>query len=191
MSRCPAHHLNALLIALVCACNPGCGGRDDTGPPKLHLGSDVCDFCKMIISDQNFAAACVVRSTDGRVRSAAFDDIGCLLEYQRTLADDAIERRYVTDYDSGAWLDATEVFYIQSPDVRSPMASGLIASQTQAGADRLAQRFNGSTHRYEQLGGYLNPDDLENRHEETTASRSQPIDTAPLGGDEATLEIPE
>ena len=124
MSRCPIHHVGVWLLALVCIGNPGCDSRDETGPPTLHLGSDVCDSCKMIISDQNFAAACVVRSTDGRARTAAFDDIGCLLAYQRTLTDGTIELRYVADYDYGTWLDAAEAFYVRSPDVRSPMASG-------------------------------------------------------------------
>ncbi len=132
----------AVLALGICACASGCGERDDTGPPTLHLGDDVCQFCQMIISDQRFAAACIIKS-DNRSTQAAFDDIGCLLEFEKSNHEGDITHRYVTDYDSGAWLDASTALYIQSPQIHSPMASGIIASQTQAGADRLAQRFAG------------------------------------------------
>ena len=191
MSRGSIHPVAVLLISLVCACGPGCGERDETGPPTLHLGSDVCDFCKMIISDQNFAAACVVRTSDGRTRTAAFDDIGCLLAYQRALDGGTIEQRYVTDYDDGEWMNATQAYYIQSPEVRSPMASGIIASRTRAGADQLALRFKGSVYRYDQLGGHADPDVPANRQEETVSNHSQSIDTEPRGGAETTQEMSE
>lgn len=161
---------------MLCACNPGCGDRDETGPPTLHLGYDVCDFCKMIISDQNFAAACIVRSTDGRARSVAFDDIGCLLEFQESPADGTIEHAYVTDYDTGDWLNASDALYIQSPDIRSPMASGMIASQTPTGADRLADRFDASVMRFDELGTHTNQGGPGN-HSEQAKPATQPINT--------------
>ncbi len=187
ISRRPAYRINTWLISLVCLCSYGCGGGEDTGPPTLHLGSDVCDYCKMIISDQKFAAACIVRATDGRVRSAAFDDIGCLLEYQGSSVEGTIEYLYVTDYDSGVWMDATEAFYIQSPEIRSPMASGIIASQTQADAGRLADRFEGAVLRFNKLGGLADTSTPAN----LTKEISPTTDTQPTGGDEATLETPK
>jgi len=190
VSRCPAYHFTALFIALVCACNFGCGGREETGPPTLHLGSDVCDFCKMIISDQNFAAARIVRTTDGRMHSAAFDDIGCLLKYQQSLAGGTLEYRYVTDYDSGAWLEAAQAFYIQSSGIRSPMASGIIASQTQAGADRLADRFEGTVFHFNNLDSHEFPSDPEINSDVTTPA-TQPTKTTSPSKDGAEQEISE
>jgi copper chaperone NosL len=186
------HHLAvALLIALVCASNPGCGDREDTGPPTLYLGSDVCEFCKMIISDQNYAAASVIRSTDGRVRTAAFDDIGCLLNYQNSQVDGGVEQTYVADYDDGAWLEADEAFYILSSDIRSPMASGIIASRTQAGADRLADRFKGSVLRFHELADSSGAGTPGNQPEETAPTPTPSKHAETPGGDEATEETPE
>ncbi len=155
----------------------------------MHLGSDVCDFCIMIISDANFAAACIVHTPDGRTHTAAFDDIGCLLAFDQA-NHDSIDQRYVTDYDSGDWLDATKAFYIQSPDIRSPMASGLIASATQADADRLADRFRGSVLRFDELGTHAEPGGPANTTEET-APATPTTDTEPPGADATTQEISE
>jgi nitrous oxide reductase accessory protein NosL len=189
VNRISTHYVTACLIALVCVGNPGCSGRDEPGPPQLHLGSDVCDFCKMIISDQHFAAACIVRTPDDRFHTAMFDDIGCLLVFDQA-KHDSIEHRYVTDYDSGDWLDAAQAFYIQSQDVRSPMASGIIASQTQAGAEGFADRFNSSVLRFNELGGHTGPGDPENRREDTTTT-THPIPNASQEGDDAASEILE
>jgi copper chaperone NosL len=182
LKRGPTPSLALALFSLISAGMIGCGERDETGPPTLNLGSDVCDSCKMIISDPNFAAACVVRTPDGRTFAVAFDDIGCLLDYQRALADGIIEQRYAADYNSGAWLDAGEAFYIQSPDIRSPMASGIIASKTREGVDRLAQRFKRPVLSFDELDGLVGPTDPARRRNPDAATTS-PLPTEPPTGD--------
>ena len=63
--------VGAATLALV-----GCGGSADAGkPPKIDYGRDACERCRMIISEERFAAALV--DQDGR--KTLFDDPGELV----------------------------------------------------------------------------------------------------------------
>ncbi len=168
----------------------GCSERQDAGPPELHLGEDVCDFCSMIISDQAFAAACVIRQSDGRWHTAAFDDIGCLLAFDKT-QHDPIEQRYVTDYNTGQWILASQATFIISPGIRSPMASGMIASQSTEGTAELAKRFNGTTSRYDDLEDTVGQDATGSRAFDVNATQAVPSGPTFPDQADATHEKPE
>ena len=58
-----AGHLFSVAIAIAVA-GAGCADRSADGPPVVHYGQDVCAACNMIVSEERFAAALVVK-TDG------------------------------------------------------------------------------------------------------------------------------
>ncbi len=100
----------------------------------------MCAFCKMAISQKRYAAELVEAS--GNVFK--FDDIGCMVHFaeQRSwIARPPV--RFVHDYGSPAWLEASRASFVLSPEIPSPMASGLIAVKDPAQAEQYAARFHG------------------------------------------------
>lgn len=135
-----------LLIALAVA---GCSPPADLGPPAVAYGQTECDLCRMIISDEQFAAGAVVQTADG-VKKLAFDDLGCLLNFLREQPGGSVTC-YVHDYETRAWLDAGRAVFLRSAALQTPMASNLAACQAQSAAETLRRRFPGDTMTFEQL----------------------------------------
>jgi len=100
----------------------GCSKRDsDHGPGKMHWDRDTCTRCNMIISDRRFAAQIRGGAMDGKTGVAKrkiykFDDIGCALfwlqEQKIPWADSADTEIWVTDAQTGEWLDARTAHYL-------------------------------------------------------------------------------
>ena len=128
----------------------GCRRADDLGPPPIAYGQAECEFCKMIISEEPFAAAAVITTADD-VYKYAFDDIGCLLDFLNEPGRTGRIRSYVHDQATLAWLDASHAVYIRSESLHTPMASHVAACSSADAAETLAQRYPGTTLRFEQL----------------------------------------
>lgn len=107
-----------------------CGGdKPPAGPAEVHYGEDVCDRCKMIISDERFAAQYATKT--GQVKK--FDDFGCMAaELGSDGGKDEVGGIYVTDFTTSAWLDARKAHYLKSPGIASPMGYGIAAFGTEA-----------------------------------------------------------
>jgi copper chaperone NosL len=129
--------LATAVVACVLALG-GCGA--DTGrPPSIRYGEDACARCRMIISDDRFAAALVTR--DGE--TMRFDDVGCLVEHEAGRpSSPAAAACWVRDSTGGGWLDARAATYVRSPEGRSPMAYGLTAFPPNSPAAGPALRFD-------------------------------------------------
>jgi copper chaperone NosL len=101
----------------------GCGA-DASRPPSIRYGEEACARCRMIISDDRFAAAIVTRA--GEV--LRFDDVGCLVEHEAARRPSPAAAAYwVCDFTGGGWLDARAATYVRSTQAHSPMAYGLTA----------------------------------------------------------------
>ena len=123
--------LPALLLVLF-ACSEG----EKTGPEKVHWDRDMCELCKMAISD----AAYVAQVRGGPKRKLwTFDDIGCAvlwLNDQTWVADPETEI-WIADRkstrDKVIWLDARKAHYVRGS--LTPMNYGFAAqSQPAEGA---------------------------------------------------------
>lgn len=128
----------------------GCRRSDDLGPPAVAYGQTECDLCKMIISEEPFAAAAVVVEAD-EVTKLAFDDIGCLLDFLHNEGPSACVVAYVHDYQSQRWLDAATAVFVRSETIQTPMASHLAACETQEAAADLLRRYPGTSTAFVQL----------------------------------------
>lgn len=104
----------------------GCGDDSAKGPPPIELGQDPCAQCDMTIAEDRHSAAAIIRR-DGKPTRIAFDDIGCLLDHMREHPEVEFTDLYVRSADTGAWLPAPEASYIMSPQIPTPMASGIAA----------------------------------------------------------------
>jgi len=102
----------------------GCSDHKIGDVQKVHWDRDMCERCKMAISERKFAFEIIDPKTG---KAYKFDDIGCgilwLDEEKIPWKDKAI--MWVTDAKTGKWLDAKKAFY--TDDSITPMAYGFAA----------------------------------------------------------------
>lgn len=99
-----------------------CGASFDPNvPPEIHYGEDICTHCNMIISEERFAAA--YSTVDGEKR--IFDDIGGMGIYHG-INQEEVAHFWVHDYETKAWLDAENAFFVVG-DFYTPMSFGVLA----------------------------------------------------------------
>ena len=112
------------LLLLVTLFFTACNKKNSNGIEAIHWDRDVCQRCKMVVSERKYAAE-IVNPNTGKVYK--FDDIGCavmwLKEEHIPWADKA--KIWVTDAKSGKWLDAKSAKY--TDDSITPMAYGISA----------------------------------------------------------------
>lgn len=99
----------------------GCQEKDPHGPQEIHWDRDMCDRCKMVVSEQNFAVQIINKQTQ---KAYKFDDIGCAVLWFK---EDNIQWKdqaliYVAHMHTKEWLDARTAQY--TTDNITPMAYG-------------------------------------------------------------------
>jgi len=111
-----------LLLLLLIAI--GCDKKEIGSVEKMHWDRDMCERCKMAISDRKFGFEIIDPNTG---KAYKFDDIGCgilwLDEEKIPWQDKAI--MWVTDAKTGEWIDAKKAYY--TDDSITPMAYGFAA----------------------------------------------------------------
>lgn len=89
----------------------GCDTKIDLSSKDVKWDREICERCKMIMSDRLYAAQ-VVNPKDGK--RYYYDDIGCTIlwfdEEKIPWEDQAII--YVTDAKTGEWIDAKKAFWV-------------------------------------------------------------------------------
>jgi len=145
----------AWLIVLGAFC--GCHGVDTSRPPSVRFGEEACASCRMIISDERFAAALVTATGD----ALKFDDIGCLIQHESNQIRPEIAY-WVRDYKGKGWLNAREATFIRSASVLSPMGHGLAALPAGHIAEELVTSPPGRSMRFSELPGFVEDRGHEN-----------------------------
>jgi copper chaperone NosL len=124
-----------LRIVLLAAMLLSSCGSGEIRPVDIDAG-DMCSFCRMAISEKQFAAEII--ETGGEVHK--FDDIGCMLRYKEAAGDKLDPAAtFVTDHGSKTWIRAEDAFFVRSTSIKTPMASGIAAysSAKEPGAEVL------------------------------------------------------
>lgn len=104
-----------------------------TGPEPIHFGNDQCAFCKMTIMDRKFGSELITEK--GRIFK--FDDINCMVHYmdEQKILPETQTRLYVIDYSNpGVLIDAKAATYLQSDNLKTPMAAQTAAFSGQDAA---------------------------------------------------------
>jgi copper chaperone NosL len=118
-------------------------GACETGPREITVGAEECSHCRMIVSEDRFAAQ--VRTEQGRTH--VFDSIECLVEYVQDAERQQGEQfsgMWVSNFlDPGSWLEARQAYYLQSPELRSPMGLNLSAYATEGDLHAHRSEFGG------------------------------------------------
>jgi len=129
------NHLTRLLMVGSLLLLSACWGGDKSGPEDIHWDRDVCELCKMFISDPRFVAE--VRGGE-KNNIYKFDDIGCAINWlnDQTWAGDATAEIWVSDAASTRqkmiWLNAREARYVRGE--LTPMNYGYSAVAPTAAA---------------------------------------------------------
>lgn len=117
-----------------------CSHNEQDGPSEIFFGEDICDRCKMIISEKEFAAQ--YRLSEGD--TVKFDDIGCMIHYLNEVESRRVESVYVTDYFTGDWINADEANFLWTRNITTPMGYGIISLKDKNKTMRLEKAKDGN-----------------------------------------------
>ena len=111
-----------LALCLAVACGPS-----GPAPADLAVGQEACGFCRMTVSQPEFASQLVA---PGEL-PLFFDDLACLNNYLTSTPDrpaDAV--LYVTEHRTRAWIRAETALFSRVVTVATPMGSHLVAHES-------------------------------------------------------------
>ena len=114
---------NIIFIILTVFAFMGCEKKDYTKEAAvMHWDRDMCERCKMAISERKFA----VQAVDENGKVYKFDDIGCLILWQaKEHPEIKFKKIWITDAKTGEWIDAKKAKY--TTDSITPMGYGFAA----------------------------------------------------------------
>lgn len=155
--------LSLMIVIASCTGDPG------TGPVDVKWDRDTCERCRMVLSDRLHSAQVRGGPAGEKAKVYKFDDIGCAVIWLEDKAwkDDPGTEIWVTEHQSGEWLNARKAFYMKGE--LTPMEYGLGAQLESApGALNFAQakehifaveaRFNVHGSHLKDAAGQRNPE---------------------------------
>ena len=102
----------------------GCEKRKKGEVEEIHWDRDMCERCKMVVSERKYAAE-IINPKNGKVYK--FDDIGCAVLWldEEHILWKKEAKIWVTDAKTGKWINARTAKY--TDDSITPMAYGIAA----------------------------------------------------------------
>lgn len=136
-------HITILFAALLLiSCSPK--------PEPIDYGNDICDFCKMNITDNKYAAELV--TSKGKVYK--FDSIECLFQYKdlEFKSDDEIHFELVNDFTNpGELIDLRKAFFLLSDVFRSPMGMNVLSVSSEEKLNEIKSQHGGEVLTYNEV----------------------------------------
>ena len=121
-------------------------GCQDTNKPEPLHAEDVCENCRMAVSDIRFAAQAILKNGT-RVK---FDDVGCLVAFAEK---PDVKHIWVGSYDQKDWVRADFAAYVNSDDITTPMNSGIVAFSSKSTAHQYLYDNKGSLMTWDEMVG--------------------------------------
>jgi copper chaperone NosL len=114
---------------------------EDAKPATTDFRSDRCAECHMVVNSRTYAAQIIGSGTP-----IFFDDIGCLVQYERNgkIQADSIDARFVRSVTTDAWLEVTKAIWVSTKEIRTPMGYGLHAYVDKQAAEAFIQGKKGA-----------------------------------------------
>ncbi len=130
-----------LLLIMLVSCTPK--------PEPIDYGKDVCDFCKMNITDNKFAAELITHK--GKVFK--FDAIECLFNYKKNyLQESQVHSEYVNDFSMpGELIDLTKAYFLKSEVFRSPMGLNVLSFESKDSLEKIKMQNGGTELSYQEV----------------------------------------
>lgn len=121
-----------------------------TGPRPINYGQDACAFCKMTLMDKHYGAEVVTKK--GKVY--VLDDVNCLARLLKSgdIKAENIAGRYIVDYaHPGVLLEVEKAVFLQSDNLKTPMASGVAAFANEQDLNAVKSQTGGELMRWEKV----------------------------------------
>ncbi|MFL5787722.1 MAG: nitrous oxide reductase accessory protein NosL, partial [Flavisolibacter sp.] len=130
-----------LILFFISSCN--------LKPQPFAYGKDSCDDCRMTIMDPKFGGEIITRK--GRIFK--FDDAHCLANFIKkgTVKQTDIRQIVFINYDDNRFIGAKSLFFVVSPQLKSPMNSNAAAFLNNALAKQKAKITGGTVKNWNQL----------------------------------------
>jgi len=129
-----------LILAIILLILASCDNDKEIKPVDIHYGQDICERCKMIISEERFSSQMILKN--GEVYN--FDDIGGMITYiSENKINPEKEKMYVKDFITKKWLTSDEAVFISLENINTPMNFGLIAVSDKDAADKIMSEHGG------------------------------------------------
>ncbi len=140
-------------VLLLMACEPK--------PQPIQFGSDQCEYCRMMITEPQFASQVVNKQG----RTFPFDSIECMVAHDLTTDNpDNIHSHWVPDFtNSDVWLQAQEAHYLHSETLRSPMGLYLSAYGVYQVAEEYHNEYLGTLLEWNEVRDLVRQEWLSNR----------------------------
>jgi len=119
-------------------------------PEPIDYGNDVCDFCKMNITDNKYAAELV--TSKGKVYK--YDSIECLFQFKdlEFKSDDEIHSELVNDFSNpGELIDLRRSFFLKSEVFRSPMGMNVLSVSSEEKLNEIKSQHGGEILTYNEV----------------------------------------
>lgn len=142
-----------IFILLFCLIGLGFGlsgcsrDTDEPRPPEIVYGQDLCDQCGMTIDEPRFAAATLLTNDE----YLKFDDAGEMLVYHMDHPEDQVKAWFVHDYGSEKWVRGESAFFVESPELKTPMGTGIVAFITRSDAEQFAAEWKGKVYTLDEI----------------------------------------
>ncbi|WP_337865535.1 nitrous oxide reductase accessory protein NosL [Ignavibacterium sp.] len=129
-------------LILLFACSPQ--------PEPIDYGNDICDFCKMNITDNKYAAEIV--TSKGKIYK--FDSIECLFQFKNLEIKnpDEIHSELVNDFSNpGELIDLRKAFFLKSEVFRSPMGMNVLSVASEEKLNEIKLKDGGEVLSYSEV----------------------------------------
>lgn len=130
----------AVLLAVSLSCEPQ--------PRPIDYGSEACEYCRMGIVDDRYAAQLVSKTG----KTFSFDAMECMIHFKEENTDHKWTHEMLTDYTKpGTLIPAEESTVIRSKELPSPMGMYLTAVGSKEQAEKLQGQYNGKLYSYPEV----------------------------------------
>lgn len=122
-----------------------CGANE---PQPIKLNADSCDFCRMTISNGQFAA----QSITAKGRHYKFDDISCMIQFSKSKSAAPNQSYFVSDYlTANTFIPAEKSFLLKGGTINSPMRGNCAAFASATTQKEFQAKSNAEAMTWEQL----------------------------------------
>ncbi len=110
-------------------------------PQPIQFGSDQGDYCRMMITDPQFASQIL----NNQGRAFKFDSIECMTAFVLTTDEqENIHSYWVPNFENpDEWLRVEDAYFLHSATLRSPMGLNLSAYADRETAEEFRQEYRG------------------------------------------------
>lgn len=128
----------------------GCSPKQE----PINYETDMCDYCKMSISDKRFGAELVTKK--GKVYK--FDSIECLVNFMNEEKKVSSEKELLLTVDYSIpekLIDAEKAYYVQTDSIPSPMGANVLSFEQKSEAEKMSTEYNGRTMQWNDMFNYI------------------------------------